>query len=447
MHVPYAVGAGPHSLRTGDIDGDGRLDLAVANDGSNTISVLRGRGDGTFNAALSYPTGSVPKGVAIADIDGDGLPDLLSANTAGNYPICCNPGGDTISLLLNAGAGSFAAAQPYSTGTTPFAVATGDFDGDGDLDVATANWHSNDVSILRNDALPQVYLSDLTWTYMTSGWGPVERDRSNGEFGAGDGGAIRLNGATYLKGLGAHANSEVIYNIPAGCSQFLATIGIDDEVGALGQVQFQVWADSTLLFTSTLLTGTSASAPVAVTLAGQSQLRLVVLDGGNGLAFDHADWAGARFRCASGGQGISYLSDQGWVSMTNGWGPVETDRSNGEFGANDGHIITLNGTTFAKGLGAHASSDVRFALNGTCSWFAATIGVDDEVGPLGSVVFRVLVDGVLGYDSGAMTGTTTSKTVFVPISGASTLTLVVTDGGNGNAYDHADWAGARVVCS
>ena len=53
--------------------------------------------------------------------------------------------------------------------------------------------------------------------------------------------------------------------------------------------------------------------------------------------------------------------------MTNGWGPVEKDRSNGEAGASDGEPITLNGVTYAKGLGAHAASDVRYALNGACS--------------------------------------------------------------------------------
>ena len=102
--------------------------------------------------------------------------------------------------------------------------------------------------------------------------------------------------------------------------------------------------------------------------------------------------------------------------------PVERDRGNGESGATDGLTITLNGTTFAKGLGVHALSDVRFPLNGTCSWFAATIGLDDEVGSLGSAVFQVLVDGVLRYASGVMTGATASKTVSVPLTGGSVLT-------------------------
>ena len=61
---------------------------------------------------------------------------------------------------------------------------------------------------------PIVYLSDLFWTSMTNGWGPAERDRSNGETGTADGGAIVLNGVTYAKGLGVHAMSEIVYTIP-----------------------------------------------------------------------------------------------------------------------------------------------------------------------------------------------------------------------------------------
>lgn len=294
----YPVGAGPHFIRAGDLNGDGRLDLAVANDLSNTISVLRGLPNGTFAAAVHYPTGPGPESVAIGDINGDGLADLVSANSAGNYPVCCNPGGNTLSLLLNTGAGSFAAPQTFIVGTTPFAVSTGDLDGDGDLDVATANWDSNDVTILRNGGGGSgTYLSDLPWTSMTNGWGAVERDRSNGELGDSDGATLTLNGATFPKGLGAHAFSDVRYSLSGSCSAFNATVGLDDEIGAMGSVVFQVYVDGVLRFDSGTMTGATASRSVSVSIAGATQLRLVVTDAGDGFAYDHADWADARLVC------------------------------------------------------------------------------------------------------------------------------------------------------
>ena len=148
--VDYPVGVGPHSIRAGDVDADGRLDLVTANEGSDNVSLLRGLAGGAFAVATSYSTGSVPKGVAVADVSGDGLLDVLTANTAGSYPDCCQPGGDTISVLLGSGTGTFGAPTQVTVGQTPFALATGDLDGDGDRDVATANWDSNDVTVLLN---------------------------------------------------------------------------------------------------------------------------------------------------------------------------------------------------------------------------------------------------------------------------------------------------------
>ena len=148
--VTYAVGTGPHSLRAGDLNGDGRIDLVSANEFSNSVSVLLGNGDGTFAAAVSYPAGPVPKGVAIADVSGDGKPDVLAADTAGNYPVCCNPGGNQVSVLLGSGTGALSAPTSFTVGITPFAIATGDLDGDGRIDVATADWDGNDLTILRN---------------------------------------------------------------------------------------------------------------------------------------------------------------------------------------------------------------------------------------------------------------------------------------------------------
>jgi glucose/arabinose dehydrogenase len=130
----------------------------------------------------------------------------------------------------------------------------------------------------------------------------------------------------------------------------------------------------------------------------------------------------------------------------NGWGPYEVDRSNGEQGAADGRALSIGGVPYLRGLGVHANSDLRFNLNRQCSGsFIADLGVDDEVGDNGSVVFQVYTDGTLAYDSGALTGASLRKTAIVPVNGTAELRLVVTDGGNGNGYDHADWGGARVT--
>jgi hypothetical protein len=70
--VSYAVGSGPNSVAVGDFNGDGIPDLAVANFSSNTVSVLRGNGDGSFQPAVNYPAGTGPGSVAVGDFNGDG---------------------------------------------------------------------------------------------------------------------------------------------------------------------------------------------------------------------------------------------------------------------------------------------------------------------------------------------------------------------------------------
>ena len=148
-----------------------------------------------------------------------------------------------------------------------------------------------------------------------------------------------------------------------------------------------------------------------------------------------------------GGPTTRYLSDLAWTSATNGFGPVERDKSNGEAAAGDGKTITLNGTTYPKGLGAHANSDIRFNIAGKCTAFNADIGVDDEVGTLGSVIFRVFLDGTKVYDSGTMTGSTATKSISVNSTGKNELRIYVDLSTNGNSSDHADWANARITCT
>ncbi|MBW8796477.1 MAG: NPCBM/NEW2 domain-containing protein [Streptomyces sp.] len=144
--------------------------------------------------------------------------------------------------------------------------------------------------------------------------------------------------------------------------------------------------------------------------------------------------------------GNPYLSDLSFVSADNGWGPVERDMSNGEQAAGDGRPMSLRGTAFAKGLGAHAASDVAFYLGGDCSRFTATVGVDDEVAPYGSVVFSLVGDGRTLATTPVLTGESAGAALDVDVTGVQELRLVVGDGGDGNAHDHADWGGARLAC-
>jgi parallel beta-helix repeat protein len=149
---------------------------------------------------------------------------------------------------------------------------------------------------------------------------------------------------------------------------------------------------------------------------------------------------------ASTGTG-TYLSDLNWAAASNGYGPVEKDRSNGESNAGDGHTLTLNGTTYPKGLGVHASSEITYNLNGQYTRFITDMGIDDEMSDAGcgTVSFNVYVDNVLVYSSGTMTPTTATKSINLDVSGKQTLKLVVTNAGDNTSCDHADWAGARLI--
>ena len=292
-----------------------------------------------------------------------------------------------------------------------------------------------------------VYVSDLTWTSMSNGWGPAEKNMSNGEQPAGDGRTLSINGVTYAKGLGVHAPSDIRYALGAACSSFTAVVGIDDEASSAGSVVFQVLKDGVKVYESPLIRKGGAAQKVTVAMTGGNELRLIVTDGGDGNNSDHADWANAQLACGTPAATASYLSDLNWRTIANGWGPAEKDMSNGEQLAGDGHTISINAVKYAKGLGVHAASDVRYTMNGACSNFSSDFGIDDESRPNGSVVFQVWADGTKLYDSGLVTGTGAAKSASVAVSGKTELQLVVTDGGNGNASDHADWANARLTCS
>ncbi|GHO48554.1 FG-GAP repeat domain-containing protein [Ktedonospora formicarum] len=132
--TPYPVGPRPTPVGVGDFNNDGKLDIVTANYGGNTVTILLNNGDGTFTAAPGSPpgVGQGPYALAVGDFNNDGNLDIVTANYDDN----------TVTVLLGNGDGTFAAApgSPPSVGTNPTSVAVGDFNNDGNLDIVTVNY-------------------------------------------------------------------------------------------------------------------------------------------------------------------------------------------------------------------------------------------------------------------------------------------------------------------
>jgi len=162
---------------------------------------------------------------------------------------------------------------------------------------ATPSSKINFIAKVNAGSNSQVYVSDLTPLSSTNGFGPIEIDKSNGEDAAGDGRPLTLNGITYAKGLGTHANAEVIYNLtPNQYNKFRVKIGIDDEVldGNCGSVIFKIYKDNTLAFTSPILYPSSATIDVNLDISNTTQLKLITDTSGDNPNCDHGDWADAK---------------------------------------------------------------------------------------------------------------------------------------------------------
>src|SRR5437867_4041424 len=192
VQATYAVGSGPASITAQDVNGDGKLDLVVGNFLSTTVSVLLGNGNGTFQPARNFDAGPNPAFAAVGDFNGDGKPDLAAANYYANtFSVLLGNGDETfqparlfaagsgpnsavardfnadgkvdlvvadygpstqrattVSVLLGNGDGTFQPPLSFEAGASPAFVVEGDFNFDGVLDLAVANYDGNTVSVL-----------------------------------------------------------------------------------------------------------------------------------------------------------------------------------------------------------------------------------------------------------------------------------------------------------
>ena len=140
--VSFPVGNNPGALVAADINKDGNLDVVVTNHDSNTISILPGNGDGTFQPQSVLSTGTAPTGIAAGDFNNDGAVDIAVTNNGDN----------TVTIFLNNGTGTLAALPTTApTGALPSGIVAGDFNGDGKLDLAVTNVNEFTVYVLLGD--------------------------------------------------------------------------------------------------------------------------------------------------------------------------------------------------------------------------------------------------------------------------------------------------------
>lgn len=142
-------------------------------------------------------------------------------------------------------------------------------------------------------------VSSLPLQRADNGWGPVERDRSNGEAAAGDGGVLTVAGATSPVGLGVHAASEVEVRVGGACTRLTGSVGVDAESGTRGSVVATVLADGVARWTSPTLRGGAAASSFDVDVTGATVVTLRAGTAGDGDAWDHADLLAPTLRCAT----------------------------------------------------------------------------------------------------------------------------------------------------
>lgn len=278
-------------------------------------------------------------------------------------------------------------------------------DGGDGYDCDHADW-INPIVTLESGAT--IDLTNRKYLRGTCGWGSIFIDKNL------NGGTLSINGKKYINGYATHANSILLFSLPEGAVKFTALAGIDNtgsDQGSKSSVEFMVFNEDPTI-REEVTDGNAGSVTLKVDparqvatsgfisraqgikqrtieadITGAEKLYLVVTNGGDGLSYDHADWANPVLIDKEGNE--RSLTEIAWdANPVNGWYAPKLNKNN------DGNTMMLNGVTYDKGFGVNAPSMLTFTLPAGHEYvtFRSNVGYDDDVNnaPMGATMeFRV----------------------------------------------------------
>jgi hypothetical protein len=292
-NTDFSVGSAPQDFAVGDLDGDGKPDLAVVNNGDATITLLQNAstpGNPNLIRGTDVPTGTInpgsPFAIRIADFDGDGKPDIASINQLDN----------SVSVHHNistVGAPAIDANVDYSTGDLPWAVAIADMDGDGLPDMAIIDNTSSYITLLRNKSSNEVSITNFTPTSGPAGTvvtitGANLTGATDVSFGGVAAASFTVNSATSITAtVGSGATGLVTVVTPSGtASHGTFTWGIPPPT-IIGYTPGSGGPGTMITITGSNFTGATgvrfgASPAVSFTVVSDNEIDAVVGNGSSG---------------------------------------------------------------------------------------------------------------------------------------------------------------------